>query len=31
MKKIGREVLFLKAQEGNPRNGEGTFLAAGLF
>ena len=26
MKKIGREVLFLKAQDGNPRNGEGTFL-----
>ena len=26
MKKIGREVLFLKAKNGNPRNGEGTFL-----
>lgn len=26
MKKIGREVLFLAAKDGNPRNGEGTFL-----
>ncbi|MBQ2974750.1 MAG: exo-alpha-sialidase [Clostridia bacterium] len=26
MKKIGREVLFLTSKEGNPRNGEGTFL-----
>lgn len=26
MIKIGREVLFLTAKEGNPRNGEGTFL-----
>lgn len=26
MKKIGREVLFLNSKEGNPRNGEGTFL-----
>ncbi len=26
MKKIGREVLFLKAVDGNPRNGEGSFL-----
>ncbi len=26
MKKIGREVLFLASKEGNPRNGEGTFL-----
>lgn len=26
MKKIGREVLFLKAVEGNPRNGEGAFI-----
>lgn len=26
MKKIGREVLFLGSKEGNPRNGEGTFL-----
>lgn len=26
MKKIGREVLFLSSKEGNPRNGEGTFL-----
>ena len=26
MKKIGREVLFLKTGKGNPRNGEGTFL-----
>ncbi|MEE1137340.1 MAG: sialidase family protein [Acutalibacteraceae bacterium] len=24
--KIGREVLFLGSKEGNPRNGEGTFL-----
>ena len=24
--KIGREVLFLDSKEGNPRNGEGTFL-----
>lgn len=24
--KIGREVLLLDAKEGNPRNGEGTFL-----
>ena len=26
MKKIGREVLFLTAGEGNPRNGEGAFI-----
>ncbi len=26
MKNIGREVLFLKTGEGNPRNGEGTFI-----
>lgn len=26
MKIIGREVLFLSSKEGNPRNGEGTFL-----
>ena len=26
MKKIGKEVLFLEATEGNPRNGEGSFL-----
>ncbi len=26
MKKIGKEVLFLHTGEGNPRNGEGTFL-----
>lgn len=26
MKKIGKEVLFLNVKEGNPRNGEGTFL-----
>lgn len=26
MKKIGKEVLFLTAKEGNPRNGEGAFL-----
>ena len=26
MKKIGREVLFLKAGDGNPRNGEGAFI-----
>nr|MBQ4318379.1 exo-alpha-sialidase [Clostridia bacterium] len=26
MKKIGREVLFLGTGEGNPRNGEGTFI-----
>lgn len=26
MKKIGRQVLFLEAKEGNPRNGEGSFL-----
>jgi len=26
MKKIGREVLFLKTGEGNPRNGESTML-----
>ncbi len=26
MKKIGKEVLFLKTGEGNPRNGEGTFI-----
>ena len=25
MKKIGKEVLFLRTSEGNPRNGEGTF------
>ncbi|MEE1012071.1 MAG: sialidase family protein, partial [Acutalibacteraceae bacterium] len=24
--KIGREVLFIDAKDGNPRNGEGTFL-----
>ncbi|MBQ9132578.1 MAG: exo-alpha-sialidase [Clostridia bacterium] len=28
MKKIGREVLFLKAGENNPRNGESTLLRA---
>ena len=26
MKKIGKEVLFLHTGEGNPRNGEGTFV-----
>ena len=26
MKKIGREVLFLKGEGNNPRNGEGAFL-----
>lgn len=26
MKKIGHEVLFLGIKDGNPRNGEGTFL-----
>ena len=26
MKKIGKQVLFLDAKEGNPRNGEGSFL-----
>lgn len=26
MKKIGRQVLFLGASEGNPRNGEGAFM-----
>ena len=26
MKKIGKQVLFIEAKEGNPRNGEGTFL-----
>ena len=26
MKKIGKEVLFLPTGEGNPRNGEGTFV-----
>ena len=26
MKKIGREVLFLRVKPGNPRNGEGAFL-----
>ena len=26
MKKVGREVLFLKTSENNPRNGEGTFI-----
>ena len=26
MKKIGRQVLFLKTGSGNPRNGEGSFL-----
>ncbi|MBQ4604367.1 MAG: exo-alpha-sialidase, partial [Clostridia bacterium] len=26
MKKIGREVLFISSKDGNPRNGEGTFL-----
>lgn len=26
MKKIGREVLFLSTSEGNPRNGEGSFI-----
>lgn len=26
MKKIGKEVLFLEAKTGNPRNGEGSFL-----
>ena len=26
LNKIGREVMFLGSKEGNPRNGEGTFL-----
>ncbi len=26
MKKIGRQVLFLATDEGNPRNGEGSFV-----
>ena len=26
MKKIGREVLFITKQDGNPRNGEGAFI-----
>lgn len=26
LKKIGREVLFLKTGSGNPRNGEGSFI-----
>ncbi|MBQ2963379.1 MAG: exo-alpha-sialidase [Clostridia bacterium] len=26
MKKIGREVLFISSGEGNPRNGEGSFI-----
>ena len=26
MKKIGREVLFIPRSEGNPRNGEGSFI-----
>lgn len=26
MKKIGKEVLFIKTSENNPRNGEGTFI-----
>lgn len=26
MKKIGREVLFLSTGDGNPRNGEGSFI-----
>ena len=26
LKKIGREVMFIGSKEGNPRNGEGTFL-----
>ena len=26
MKKIGKEVLFLKTGNGNPRNGEGSFI-----
>ena len=26
VKKIGKEVLFLTAKDGNPRNGEGSFL-----
>ena len=26
MKKIGKEVLFIRTKEGNPRNGESTFL-----
>lgn len=26
MKKIGREVLFLAAKDGNSQNGEGTFM-----
>lgn len=26
MKKIGKEVCFLQTGEGNPRNGEGTFI-----
>lgn len=26
MKKVGKEVCFLKTKEGNPRNGEGSFI-----
>lgn len=26
MKKIGRQVLFLQTEDGNPRNGEGSFV-----
>ena len=26
MKKIGKQVLFLSTSEGNPRNGEGSFI-----
>lgn len=28
MKRVGREVLFLKTKMGNPRNGEGTMIRA---
>lgn len=26
MKKVGRQVLFIEAKDGNPRNGEGSFI-----
>ena len=26
MKKVGRQVLFIEAKDGNPRNGEGSFV-----
>lgn len=29
IKKVGREVLFLAATDGNPRNGEGSFIRLG--